>query len=119
MSESVTMHFDEYVLGDGIEFVGLITRNGRLSAGNSPTKFNLSQEQMEMFLISCSLQQRMQQDYDDNFGPVQFSVTERDNFRIITVPQGSDTLIFVMHKSGEFLSGVQGLLDAIKHISAL
>ena len=120
MSENITtLHFDEYMLGDGIEFVGLITKNGRLSAGNRQNKFNLSKEQMEIFLISCSLQQRMQQDYDDNFGQVQFSVTERDKFRIITVPQGQDTLIFVMDKSREFLSGVQGLLAAVHCMQSL
>jgi len=120
MSDNITtLHFDEHMLGDGVEFIGLITKNGRLSTGNGNNKFNLSKEQMDMFLISCSLQQRMQQDYDDNFGQVQFSVTDRVNFRIITVPQGSDTLIFVMDKSGEFLSGVQGLMDAIKHAQTL
>jgi hypothetical protein len=41
------------------------------------------------------------------------------NFRIITIPQSSDMLIFVMDKSGEFLSGVPGLMDAIKRVQAL
>jgi hypothetical protein len=61
----------------------------------------------------------MQQDYDENFGQVQFSVTERENFRIIMLPQGQETLMFVMDKSGDFLSAVQGLLDAIKRVQTL
>ena len=121
MSKNIeALHFDEQMLGNGVEFAGLVTKNGHLvAAGNDQNNFDLSKDQMEMFFMSCSLQQRMDQDYDDNFGQVKYTVTERENFRIITVPQGSDTLIFVMDKSGEFLSGVKTLLDAIKHVKSL
>lgn len=120
MSEiAQTLHFDKQMLGDGIEFVGLITQNGRLLAGNGKNIFNLSEEQMEMFLMNFSLQQRMDNDYDDNFGQAQFTVTARENFRIIAIPRDSNTLIFVMDKNYEFLSRVKGLLDAIKHVKNL
>jgi len=51
----------------------------------------------------------MNQDYDDNLGQVKYSVTERENNRIITVPQESNTLIFVMDNGDEFLSRVKSL----------
>jgi len=69
-----------------------------------------------MFFIECSLQQRMSQDYDHDLGKVKYSITERENHRIITIPQDSDTLIFVMDKKGELLPKVNGLLDAIRHV---
>lgn len=120
MSEiTQTLHFDKQMLGDGVEFVGLIAQNGRLLAGDGKNIFNLSEEQMEMFFMNFSLQQKMDQDYDDNFGQAQFTVTERENFRIIAIPKGSNTLIFVMDKNYEFLSGVKGLLDTIKHVKNL
>ena len=109
------MHLDEQTLGDGIDFVGLITKNGRLIGGNNKNRLNLSHDQEEMFFMSCSLQQRMNQDYDEDFGQVKYSVTERENYRIITVPQESDTLIFVMDNDGEFLSRVKSILKAIKY----
>jgi hypothetical protein len=116
MSETThALHFDDNIVGGGVQFVGLITKSGRLVAGETKNNFNLSKEQMEMFLITCSLHQRMQQDYDENFGQVQFSVIERENFRIIMIPQGQDTLMFVMDRNSQFSSGVQGLLDAIKY----
>ncbi|WP_133121011.1 hypothetical protein [Candidatus Nitrosotalea bavarica] len=120
MSQNIeAMHFDERMLGDGIDFVGLITKNGRLVDCNNKNSLNLSKEQKEMFFMSCSLQQKMNQDYDDDLGQVRYSVTERENTRIIIVPQESDTLIFVMDNGGEFLSCVKRVLDAIRHARSL
>jgi hypothetical protein len=110
------VHLDEHMLEHGIDFVGLITKNGRLVASKEKNVLHLSREQKEMFFMGCSLQQRMNQEYDTDFGQVKYSVTERENHRIITIPQESDTLIFVMDKRGEFLPRLKGLLDAIKHV---
>jgi hypothetical protein len=117
MSQSIKpLHLDEHILEHGIEFVGLINKNGRLVASKDITRIDLSKEQKEMFFMGCSFQQRMSQDYDDNFGAVKYTVTEREKYRIITVPQELDTLIFVMDKSGEFLPRVKGLIDAIRQV---
>ena len=120
MSQSIeALHLDEHMLESGIEFVGLITKNGRLADCNDKNSLKLSKEQKEMFFMSCSFQQSMDQDYDNNFGQVKYTVTERENHRIITVPQGSDTLIFVMDKKGEFLSRVKNILNAIRYVKTL
>jgi hypothetical protein len=119
MSQTIeARHLDEHMLGDGIDFVGLVTKNGRLVDCNK-NSLNLSKEQKEMFFMSCSLQQRMNQDYDEDFGQVKYSVTERENHRIITIPQESDTLIFVVDNEGEFLSRVKNILDAIRHAKSM
>ena len=115
MSQSIKpFHLDGQMLEQGIEFVGLINGLGRLVASSNKNSLNLSNEQEEMFFMSCSLQQRMRQDYNDNFGEVKYTVTERENYRIISIPQESDTLIFVMDKSGEFLSRIKIHLDIIR-----
>ena len=120
MSQTIeAVHLDEQMLGDGIDFIGLISKNGRLVDCNHKNKLNLTTEQKEMFFMSCSLQQKMNQDYDEDFGQVKYSVTERENHRIITVPQDSDTLIFVMDNYGEFLSRVKSILNAIRHAKSL
>ncbi|MFZ0184438.1 MAG: hypothetical protein WBV92_05595 [Nitrosotalea sp.] len=119
MSQTIeARHLDEHMLGEGIDFIGLITKNGRLVDCNK-NSLNLSKEQKEMFFMSCSLQQRMNQDYDEDFGQVKYSVTERENHRIITIPQESNTLIFVVDNEGEFLSRVKNILDAIRHAKSM
>ena len=120
MSQSVkNVSFDEQILEHGIEFAGLITKNGHLIDCKTKNHINFSNEQKEMFFMSCSLQQRMHQDYDDKFGKVKYTITEREDYRIITIPQGSDTLIFVMDKHGAFFSRVRKLLKAINHMKNL
>lgn len=120
MSQSIeALHIDESMLGDGIYFIGLITKNGNLTDCNNRNGLNLSKEQKEMFFMNCSLQQRMNQDYDNDFGQVKYSITERENNRIITITHESDTLIFVMDNEGDLLSRVKRVLDAIKHVKSL
>ena len=113
------LYLGDYNLEHGIEFVGLITKNGCLVDSQDKNGLNLSREQKEMFFMSCSLQQKMHQDYNDIFGLVRYTVIERENNRIITIPQESGTLIFVMDKNGEFLSRVRTLMDAIQHAKNL
>ncbi len=115
MSQTVKdSYLDDHMLGDGVEFVGIISRNGRLvdSKGDG---FKLSDEQKEMFFMSYCLEQKMHHDYDDNFGNVRYTITERENHRIITVPQESETVIFIMDKKSEFSARVKKLMRAIQH----
>jgi len=63
-------------LWDGIDFIGLIAKIGRLVDSTNRNSLNLSKEQKEMFFMQCSLQQRMNRDYDENFGRVKYLVTE-------------------------------------------
>ena len=109
-----TLHLDETKLGKGIEFVGLITKNGRLVAPKEKNGLEISKDRREMFFMGLSLQQRMNSEYDDDLGQVEYSMTERENQIIITIPQAHDTLIFVMDKSGNFASRLKNLLDAVR-----
>jgi hypothetical protein len=108
------LHLDENKLEVGIEFVGLITKSGRLISSKEKNSLNLSKDRKEMFFMGCSLQQRMNQDYDDDLGQVKYSMTERENQIIITIPQESETLIFVMEKNGDFSFRLKSLLDAVR-----
>ncbi len=115
MSQNVEVAcLDEYLLVPGIEFVGLVTRNGRLVDHRTKNGLQFSEEQKEMFFMSVSLYQTMQQDYDEKLGAVKYTITERENFRIVTVPKGQDTVVFVM--KGKFSSTVKKLMEAINHV---
>jgi hypothetical protein len=109
-----SVYLDENMLEKGIEFVGLISKSGRLAASKEKNCLNLARDRKEMFFMGLSLQQRMNTEYDDEFGQVKYSLTEREDKIIITIPQESDTLIFVMEKSGNFLSRLKRLLNAIR-----
>jgi len=115
MSQNIEVAcLDEYLLVNGIEFVGLVTRNGRLVDYKSKNGLKFTDEQKEMFFMSVSLYQTMQQDYDDNFGAVRYTITERENYRIVTIPHGQDTLVIAM--KGSFSSTIKRVLEAINHV---
>src|SRR6185437_782163 len=115
MSQNIEVAcLDEYLLVNGVEFVGLVTRNGRLVDYKSKNGLKFTDEQKEMFFMSVSLYQTMQQDYDDNFGAVRYTITERENYRIDTIPHGQDTLVIAM--KGSFSSTIKRVLEAINHV---
>lgn len=115
MSQNVEVAcLDEYLLVNGVEFVGLVTRNGRLVDYKSKNGLKLTDEQKEMFFMSVSLYQTMQQDYDATLGAVRYTITERENFRIVTIPHGQDTLVIAT--KGSFSSTIKRVLEAINHI---
>lgn len=115
MSQNIEVAcLEEYLLVNGVEFVGLVTRNGRLVDYRAKNGFKFPDEQKEMFFMSVSLYQTMQQDYDDSFGAVGYTITERENFRIMTIPHGQDTLVIAM--KGSFSSTVKRVLEAINHV---
>lgn len=115
MSQNVTIVcLDEYLLVPGVEFVGLVTGNGRLVDYRAKNGLRFTEEQKEMFFMSVSLYQTMQHDYDENFGAVKYTITERENFRIVSVPNGQDTVVIVM--KGKFSSTIKKVLEAINHV---
>ncbi|MGI0061331.1 MAG: hypothetical protein ACREBA_02635 [Nitrosotalea sp.] len=114
MSQNVAIVcLDEYLLVPGVEFVGLVTKNGRLVDYKAKNGLRFSEEQKEMFFMSVSLYQTMQHDYDENFGVIKYTITERENFRIVSVPNGQDTVVIVM--KGKFSSTIKKVLEAIDH----
>ncbi|HEX5358554.1 MAG TPA: hypothetical protein VFW99_01415 [Candidatus Nitrosotalea sp.] len=115
MSQNVEVAcLDEYLLVNGVEFVGLVTRNGRLVDYKSKNGLKFSDEQKEVFFMSVSLYQKMQQDYDDDFGTVRYTITERENCRIVTIPHDQDTLVIAI--KGSFPSTIKRVLEAINHV---
>lgn len=56
----------------------------------------------------------MQHDYDDSFGAVRYTITERESLRIVSIPNGQDTVVIVM--KGSFSSTITKVLDAINHV---
>jgi len=110
---------EDNLLGEGVEFVGLINRLGRFIDCSAKDKINLSPEQMEMFSMMVSLGLSMQRDYDDKLGAVQYTVTERKNSKIVTVPISSGSVIVVTNKKSNVPDLAKKILKAVDHIKGL
>ncbi|HYL65491.1 MAG TPA: DUF6659 family protein [Candidatus Limnocylindrales bacterium] len=103
---------DAYLL-DEVEFVGLISKHGRLVDHKSKNNLNLTKQQKEMFFMSISFYQRMQNDYDEKFGIVKYTMIERENFMILSIPVHEETLIVVMNKNKNFIPTVRIIFESI------
>jgi len=106
---------EEYHLGHGVEFLGLINKQGRLTNFAAKNELSISKEQKEMFFMSVSLNQAMLRDYDDTLGPVNYTMTEREKFRVISVPIQDGTLIVIMSKKGKILPTIKKILQSLNY----
>jgi len=90
---------DEFIVPEGAEFVCIINRQGRIESSIYKNKISMSKEKKEMFTMGIQLQNSMQSDYDDEFGPVNYTITERENARFISVPTHEGILLAKLDKS--------------------
>jgi hypothetical protein len=110
---------ESHLLGHGVEFAGFINRQGRIIDYACTNEINLSQEQKDMFFMATSLSLRMQGDYDDSFGPVQYIVTERENSKIVSIPIPAGVIILVVNKDTGLSVLVKKILKAVETMKNL
>lgn len=114
MSQNIQVgHLDEYLV-HGVEFAGRIAKNGRLVDYRTRNSICLSDEQKEMLFMSISLYQSMHQDFDDNLGKVRYTITEREDCRIVSIPDGHEIIVLIM--KGSFASTVKKIKEAINYM---
>ncbi len=120
MAQSIDLKFFEsHLLGHGVEFAGFINKQGRVIDYVCKNEINLSKEQKEMFFMMTSLNLSMQGDYDDNLGTVQYTVTERENSKIASIPAPFGSVMLVMNKKAGPSLLVKKILKAVDYIKRL
>lgn len=120
MAQNIDLKFfKSHLLGHGVEFVGIINKQGRVIDHVCKNEINLSKEQMEMFFMMTSLNVSMQGDFDDSLGPVQYTVTERENSKIVSIPIPSGSIMLVMSKKAKTPLLVKKILKAVDYVKGL
>lgn len=99
IKNEIDLFHDKSILGEGVEFIGLINKEGRMESVLCKNEINLTEERKEMFLMQFRLQSSMQRDYDDEFGPVSHTITERENSIFVSIPIVSHTVLAIMKKN--------------------
>lgn len=87
----------------GVDFVGLISGNGKIENYTPDTEILPSKQKKEMFCMGIALRHKMQNDFDDDFEPVKYNVTERGNFKFVTIPILSKILFVRMKRDFDHL----------------
>src|SRR3989304_1170110 len=124
MLESIRKHevdffHDKSILEEGVEFIGLINNQGRMESSICRNEINLTEEKKEMFLMQFRLQSSMQRDYDEEFGPVGYTITERENSKFVSIPIVSHTVLAIMKKDIDPTVVINKIKIAIKNFEHL
>ena len=104
---------DEFVLPLGTEFVFFINKQGRIEKSIYNKDPDLTKEKKEMFSMSVQLHNSMQSDFDDQFGKVHYTLTERENARLVSIPIPAGVLLAKLDKSIDpilFVNEIVGIL---------
>jgi hypothetical protein len=83
----------------GVEQIIMINENGRGEEMLSGNKTNLSNKKHEIFCMGFRLHHSLLQDFDEEYGKVNYFVVERDNAKLLSVPLYSHKLIAIMKKN--------------------
>lgn len=98
---------------ENIQSVVVINKNGRPVEEKARDDSDLlSDKKNEMYFMQCALQISMAKDFDEEFGPVSFTITERENSKFVSIPSFSHIILAKM-KRGMYQAA---LLNKIKKI---
>ncbi len=81
---------------NGIRHVMLINERGRIESMISKSEIHLPKEKQEIFSMGFRLHHSLLQEFDDEFGPVEQFVICRKMAKIVSIPLGPRSLIFIM-----------------------
>ena len=106
--------YDKSLLEQGVEFIGLINKQGRMESTLFKNEMNLTKEKKDMFLMGLRLQNTMQSDYDDEFGPVSYTITERENSKFVSIPSFPHIILAIMKKNKGDIAVINKIKIAIR-----
>jgi len=93
------LFYDKSILEDGVEFIGLINKQGRMENMLFKNDIDLTKEKKEMFSMGLRLQSSMQSDFDSDFGSVSYTMTEREKSKFISIWAFSYVVLVIMKKN--------------------
>ncbi len=87
-----------------IRFTGLINNKGRLVAGGmvGSVKPLEDEREDEMLFMELALRVKMRQEFDKDFGKVNFSLSYREKLIVMSFPFNKNVLFVSMDKRKEF-----------------
>lgn len=104
-----------------IQSVAVINKNGR--AIEKKTRGNTDQlipdQKNEIYFMQCSLQISMARDFDEEFGPVNYIITERENSKILSIPSFPHIILAIMKKGMDHTALVNKIKKAIRNFENL
>lgn len=106
---------DKSILEHGIEFIGLINKQGRMENAIFNNDISLTGERKEMYMMELRLQSSMQSDFDAELGPVSYNVTEREESKFVSIVNFPYIVLAIMKKSKDHIVVIDKIKTAIRN----
>ena len=74
------------LLENGIEYLAIVNKKGRIEDTVYKNDINLNDERKQVFFLSLLLHNSMQRDFDEEFGVVNYNITDRGNSKFVSIP---------------------------------
>lgn len=102
-------------LNKNVQSVAVINNRGRAMEKISRPKFTeqFPDHLSELLCMNCVLQMSMGRDFDENYGPINYYISERTNLTMITLPLDENVLLVTTNKSISPLSLARKIVDLI------
>lgn len=100
----------------GVEYVGIISEQGRLVDAIYKNQLDIPGGQMEMFFMGIRLQCSMQKDFDRILGTLSHILMERENLKILSIPILSFIVLVVMEKKTNHHKIVEKITHAVTRL---
>jgi hypothetical protein len=109
------LFYDKSILEDGVEFIGLINKQGKMENTLFNNEINLTKERKEMFSMELRLQSSMQSDFDSEFGPVSYTVTEREKSKFVSILTFPYIVLAIMKKNIDHIAVINKIKTTIRN----
>lgn len=107
------------MLGNEVEYIGIINRHGRLEHAVCKNDIDMSAEKKEMFCMGIRLQNSMESDFNEEHGSVNYTITERENSKFVSIPASSYTILTIMNKNADNTSVINKIKTIVGEIKNL
>ncbi len=104
------------ILKYGVSCVGIINKNGRLDEIVCKDELPFSKDKKEMFCMSIRLSNSMQHDFDAELQPVYYTITERGNMKIISIPIGERIIFSLIDKKKSHIQIIKNLYSIVNNL---
>src|SRR5574337_1692853 len=101
----------------GVDRIIMINEHGRAEEVLSRSTINMSSQRQEILHMSFRLHHSLLQDFDEEYGKVDYFIIERKNVKILSVPFHSCKLLSIMKKGIDHIPVIKKiqLMRNLKH----
>ena len=109
------LFYDKSILEDGVEFIGLINKQGKMENILFKNEINLTKERKEMFSMELRLQSSMQSDFDSEFGTVSYTIIEREKSKFVSILALPYIVLAIMKKNIDHIAVINKIKTKIQN----